>query len=192
MRRERKVDEGFLNHTRKDLIAFGMVAAISQKGENRHFSATITPENTAWEPLQSRNCQGQNAKRKSVSAGRCSFPYRSFPPVTPSRRPDCLSGPWAREARDYSGLGVGFTFAIFPVLYPVLSPERVPGRLYPLSFLLGSGEGAGAGRARRDVPGSPLRFLSGLLERRPVGDGDRGQAPPGVPDRRISPPPTST
>src|SRR5438045_495948 len=70
----------------KNLIAFGMVAAISQKGENRHFSATITPENTAWEPLQSRNCQGQNAKRKSVSAGRCAVAlYRSFPPVTPYR-----------------------------------------------------------------------------------------------------------
>ena len=64
--------------------AFGVVPAISQKGENQHFSATITPENTAWEPLQPRICQGQNSKRKFLSAGRGSVaPDRSFPPATP-------------------------------------------------------------------------------------------------------------
>jgi hypothetical protein len=48
---------------------FGVVPAISRKGENRHFPATITLENTAWEPLQPRNCQRQDSKRKSLSAG---------------------------------------------------------------------------------------------------------------------------
>jgi hypothetical protein len=61
-----------------------VVPVISQKGENRHSSATITPENTVWEPLQPRNCQGQPSIRKSLSAGHDSVaPYRSFPPATP-------------------------------------------------------------------------------------------------------------
>jgi hypothetical protein len=62
-----------------------VVPAISQKGENRHSSAVIAPENTAWEPLQPRHCQGETSNPKSLVVGRGSVaPYRSFPLITPS------------------------------------------------------------------------------------------------------------
>ena len=87
-----EVDEGFLNHTRKDLIAFGMVAAISQNGWNRQLSTAFRPPNEAGKAIRAAECQGQTQKRKSRLL-RCVLngplqtssiaPGRSFPPATP-------------------------------------------------------------------------------------------------------------
>ena len=92
-----------------------MVQAISQKEENQHFSATITPENTAREPLQPRICQGQNSKRKFLSAGRCSVaPYRSFPPATPTINAACPRQPalWPPQNNNSSAPPSGKTLEL--------------------------------------------------------------------------------